>query len=32
LPIEQQTIDGKTVFVVAEDAIVACFDRSGGEK
>jgi len=30
LPIERQTIDGKTVFVVAVDAIVACFDRKGG--
>ena len=30
LPIERQTIDGKTVFVVAHDAIVACFDRNAG--
>lgn len=30
LPIERQTIDGKTVFVVAVDAIVACFDRAEG--
>ena len=30
LPIERQTIDGKTVFVVAVDAIVACFDRTEG--
>ena len=30
LPIERQTIDGKTVFVVAHDAIVACFDRAEG--
>jgi len=30
LPIERQTIDGKTVFVVAVDAIVACFDRNAG--
>ena len=30
LPITSQTIDGKTVFIVAQDAIVACFDRKGG--
>ncbi|MDP3009699.1 MAG: site-specific DNA-methyltransferase [Methylococcales bacterium] len=30
LPIERKTIDSKTVFVVANDAIVACFDRNGG--
>ena len=30
LPIVRQTIDGKTVFVVAHDAIVACFDRNAG--
>ncbi|MEN9597556.1 MAG: hypothetical protein RL236_1990, partial [Pseudomonadota bacterium] len=30
LPIERQTIDGKTVFVVAVNAIVACFDRNAG--
>jgi adenine-specific DNA-methyltransferase len=30
LPITSQIIDGKTVFIVAQDAIVACFDRAGG--
>jgi adenine-specific DNA-methyltransferase len=30
LPIECKTIDDKTVFVVANNAIVACFDRNGG--
>lgn len=30
LPIECKTIDDKTVFVVANNAIVACFDRDGG--
>jgi adenine-specific DNA-methyltransferase len=30
LPIISQVIDGKTVFIVAQDAIVACFDRAGG--
>ncbi|MEI6707177.1 MAG: site-specific DNA-methyltransferase [Methylococcales bacterium] len=30
LPIERKTIDDKTVFIVANDAIVACFDRNGG--
>ena len=30
LPITSQVIDGKTVFIVAQDAIVACFDRAGG--
>lgn len=30
LPIKQETIAGKSVFIVAEDAIVACFDREGG--
>lgn len=30
LPIECKTIDSKTVFIVADDAIVACFDRTGG--
>lgn len=30
LPIARKTIDDKTVFVVANDAIVACFDRNGG--
>jgi adenine-specific DNA-methyltransferase len=30
LPIVEKTIDGKTVFVVADNEIVACFDRQGG--
>ena len=30
LPIESKTIADKPVFVVADDAIVACFDRNGG--
>lgn len=30
LPIISKVIDGKTVFIVAQDAIVACFDRAGG--
>ena len=30
LPIECKTIADKPVFVVADDAIVACFDRNGG--
>lgn len=30
LPIKQETIEGKLVFIVAEDTIVACFDREGG--
>jgi adenine-specific DNA-methyltransferase len=30
LPIVEQTIDGKTVFTVADNEIVACFDRQGG--
>ncbi|SJM90678.1 hypothetical protein [Crenothrix polyspora] len=30
LPIQHQTIDGKSVFIVAENAIAACFDREGG--
>ena len=30
LPIEQETIEDKTVFTVADNEIVACFDRQGG--
>jgi adenine-specific DNA-methyltransferase len=30
LPITQKTIDKKTVFLVANNEIVACFDRQGG--
>jgi adenine-specific DNA-methyltransferase len=30
LPLERKTIADNTVFVVADDAIVACFDRNGG--
>ena len=30
LPLERKTIADKPVFVVADDAIVACFDRNGG--
>lgn len=30
LPITQKTIDEKTVFTVANNEIVACFDRQGG--
>jgi len=30
LPITAQTIDEKTVFTVADNEIVACFDRQGG--
>jgi len=30
LPIEQETIEDKTVFTVADNKIVACFDRQGG--
>ncbi|SJM89720.1 DNA methyltransferase [Crenothrix polyspora] len=30
LPIQQQTIEGKPVFIVAENVIAACFDREGG--
>lgn len=29
LPIRRETIDGKTVFFVADNALVACFDKSG---
>ncbi|WP_257575122.1 site-specific DNA-methyltransferase [Shewanella algae] len=29
LPIRREAIDGKTVFFVAENALVACFDKSG---
>lgn len=30
LPIRRETIDGKTVFFVADNALVACFDTNGG--
>jgi adenine-specific DNA-methyltransferase len=30
LPIVEKTIDEKTVFTVADNEIVACFDRQGG--
>jgi adenine-specific DNA-methyltransferase len=30
LPITQDTIDNKTVFIVVDNQIIACFDRSGG--
>jgi adenine-specific DNA-methyltransferase len=30
LPIHQETIDNKPVFIVADNEIVACFDRQGG--
>jgi len=30
LPIRRETIDGKTVFFVADNALVACFDTHGG--
>ena len=29
LPIHRKIIDGKTVFFVAENALVACFDKDG---
>ncbi|MHA6611645.1 site-specific DNA-methyltransferase [Photobacterium damselae] len=29
LPIRRETIDGKTVFFIADNALVACFDKSG---
>ncbi|EHK9070992.1 site-specific DNA-methyltransferase [Vibrio parahaemolyticus] len=29
LPIRRETIDGNTVFFVADNALVACFDKSG---
>ncbi|EHH1180636.1 site-specific DNA-methyltransferase [Vibrio vulnificus] len=30
LPIRRETIDGKTVFFVADNALVACFDKESG--
>lgn len=30
LPIKRETIDGKAVFYVADNALVACFDKSAG--
>lgn len=30
LPIKRETIDGKTVFYVADNALVACFDKNAG--
>jgi adenine-specific DNA-methyltransferase len=30
LPIERETIQGKTVFFVDQNALVACFDKQGG--
>ncbi|WP_063668612.1 site-specific DNA-methyltransferase [Aliivibrio fischeri] len=29
LPVRRETIDGKTVFFVADNALVACFDKNG---
>ncbi|MEZ9318634.1 site-specific DNA-methyltransferase, partial [Vibrio lentus] len=30
LPIRRETVDGKTVFFVADNALVACFDKESG--